>query len=286
MKKSMEGSLNRKGRPWGAAFACNLPLLVMRRVAGLLSRPFPESFYSAYRIAMRVGPPLQFCYSPCSCPFRWSKGRGRFLVNASADTTCVATHGMCPPDVDLEYVVQTLNQAGFANESICLLLAAGHPLARLMRDLRLLSSEADHASSGLMQWLLRLGAVVIPRDGFFIRSRHFLHCLMVEPKTSSCQGIAATLLNLCIPETEVVHLEELISDSGALVYVKCEQFAQSQWAREILRQSGAVETRCLEELPLAQESLLPKVSRRPVSLRSHRVARPLAFQRRESAGTG
>lgn len=186
------------------------------------------------------------------------------MVNASADTTCVAAHGMCPPNVDLEYVVQTLNHAGFANESICLLLAAGHPLARLMRDLRLLSSEADHAaaSSGLVQWLLRLGAVVIPRVGFFIRSRDFLHSLMVEPRTSSCQGIAATLLNLRIPETEAGRLEELIGDSGALVYVACEQFAQSQWAREILRRSGAAETRCLEELPLAQGVVVRKVSRR------------------------
>ena len=182
-------------------------------------------------------------------------------MNSNNQMTGVAAFGIYPPNVDLENVAQTLNQAGFSNENICLLLAAGHPLATLVRDLKLLSSEADHAaSSGLMRWLLRLGAVVIPGVGFFIRSRDFLHQLMVAPKTSSCAGSAASLINLHVPEKEATRLAEFMSDTGGLVYVRSDQVAQSQWAREILRQTGARETSCLQEPPMANGPFLRRRS--------------------------
>ena len=182
-------------------------------------------------------------------------------MNSNNQVTGVAAFGIYPPNVDLENVAQTLNQAGFSNENICLLLAAGHPLATLVRDLKLLSSEADHAaSSGLMRWLLRLGAVVIPGVGFFIRSRDFLHQLMVGPKTSSCAGAAASLINLGVPEKEATRLGEFMSDTGGLVYVRSDQVAQSQWAREILRRTGAWETSCLQEPPEANGAFLRRRS--------------------------
>lgn len=188
-------------------------------------------------------------------------------MNSDNEMTGVAAFGIYPPNVDLENVAQTLNQAGFSNESICLLLAAGHPLATLVRDLNLLSSEAKHAaSSGLMRWLLRLGAVVIPGVGFFIRSRDFLHHLMVAPKTSSCAGATASLINLHVPEKEATHLGESMNDTGGLVYVRSDEVAQSQWAREILRQTGARETGCLQEPAGANGSFL---RRRSSLSRSH-----------------
>ena len=168
----------------------------------------------------------------------------------SDEATQVAACGVYSSKVELQHVIETLNQAGFSNEDILLLLAPAHPLAGLVRDLKLVAPETSHAaSSELINWLLRFGAVVIPQVGLFIRSRDFLHKLLVEPITSSCLGNAAALVNLRIPERDAQRFGGLISDTGGFVYVSCEQDTQSRWAREILSNTGAEEACCLQESP-------------------------------------
>ena len=168
---------------------------------------------------------------------------------SDAEGTQVAACGVYSSKVELQHVIETLNQAGFSNEDILLLLAPAHPLAGLVRDLKLVAPEtSDAASSGLINWLLRFGAVVIPQVGLFIRSRDFLHKLLVEPITSSCSGNAAALVNLRIPERDAQRFGGLISDTGGFVYVSCEP-TQSRWAREILSNTGADEACCLHESP-------------------------------------
>jgi len=157
-----------------------------------------------------------------------------------------AAYGVYSKEVELQQVVETLNQAGFPCKDICLLLAPAHPLAGLARNQMLLSSTSDRAAtSGLINWLLRLGAVVIPRAGCFIRSRNFLQPLLAETMPSASLRKAATLSNLGIAERDAHQVASLISETGVFIYVSCSQAEQSQDVREILRNTGADEARCL-----------------------------------------
>jgi hypothetical protein len=170
----------------------------------------------------------------------------------------LAAYGVYSQKVELQQVVATLNQAGLHNKDICVLLAPAHPLAGLARDHMLLSPEADHAaSSRLLGWLLDLGAVVIPRAGYFIRSRDFIQALMVEPKASASLRNAMTLSSLGIRESDAHRCAGLISETGGFIYVSCSQVEQSHSVRDILRDAGAEEARCLQE---PSQALAPYVS--------------------------
>lgn len=163
-------------------------------------------------------------------------------------STKLAAYAVYSNTVELQRVVQALNQAGFPDEDICLVLAPAHPLATLARNLKLLSVETDHAAlCGLIDWLLRLGAVVIPQVGLFIRSRNFFRALIVESKTSACSGSAGALLNLEIPEHHAQGIGGAKTDSGGLVYVRCGRMPMAHWAKEILRGTGAEEAHCFQD---------------------------------------
>ncbi|MGA8154031.1 MAG: hypothetical protein WB952_23980 [Terriglobales bacterium] len=166
-------------------------------------------------------------------------------------------YGVYSQKVELQQVVETLNRAGFQNKDICVLLAPSHPLAGFARDHLLLSADGnDGVSSRLIGWLLGLGAVVIPRTGYFIRSRDFLQALMVEPKASASLRNATTLSNLGIRESDAHRFAGLISETGGFIYVICSQVEQSHSVRDILRTTGAEEARCLQESPQAHPPLI------------------------------
>ena len=86
-----------------------------------------------------------------------------------------------PEDIALDDIVRNLNQAGFENESICMMLSPRHPIASIVRDASLFNAEkeASAVTAGLIGWLSEFGAVLIPTVGFFIRSQAFFHALMV-----------------------------------------------------------------------------------------------------------
>jgi len=168
--------------------------------------------------------------------------------SSDVGTSRLAAYGVYSHKVELQQVVATLNQAGYQNKDICVLLAPAHPLAGRVRDLMLLSAEADHtASARLIGWLLGLGAVVIPRAGYFIRSRGFMQALLAEPRICASLRNATTLSNLGIRESDAHRCAGLISESGGFVYVSCSQIEQSQSVRNILRDTGAEEACCLHE---------------------------------------
>src|SRR5208337_1583939 len=70
-----------------------------------------------------------------------------------------AAYGMYPQNVPLNEVVHTLNQAGFDNEYICMMLSPTHPIAALVRDASLFISErgTNAANAGLIGWLSEFG---------------------------------------------------------------------------------------------------------------------------------
>ena len=160
-----------------------------------------------------------------------------------------AAYGLYSQDVALSDIVRHLNQAGFDNEDICMMLSPTHPVAAMVRDASLFNSEreASAVTAGLIGWLSEFGAVLIPTVGFFIRSQAFFHALMVAREAPALCGNVRTLVGLGFSEAEAERFEAGLGDLGVLVYVSCVEGAKTLWAREVLQHTGALEAATLEE---------------------------------------
>src|ERR1700757_4841200 len=89
--------------------------------------------------------------------------------------TGTAAYAMYPRNVALPEVVSALNQAGFGNEDICMVLSPAHPVASAVEDATIgnVAREQSATSARVIGWFSQLGAVVIPTVGLFIRSQAF-----------------------------------------------------------------------------------------------------------------
>jgi hypothetical protein len=154
-----------------------------------------------------------------------------------------AAYGLYPQEVALTDVVRTLNSAGFENESICMMLSPTHPIAALIREASVFSSECESnaVTAALIGWLSEFGAVMIPTVGFFIRSQAFFHALMVAHETPALCGNARTLSGLGFSDDDADRFEHQLREVGVLVYVSCPESEKMTWACEVLRHSGACE---------------------------------------------
>ena len=142
-----------------------------------------------------------------------------------------AAYGMYPQEVALHDVVHTLNQAGFENEDICMMLAPTHPIATIVREASILNTEreASAVTAGLIGWLSEFGAVVIPTVGFFIRSQAFFHALVVAKDAPALCGSTKTLVGLGFPKT--------MPNDSKLSCVRSESWSTCP-ARRAQRQAG------------------------------------------------
>ncbi len=155
-----------------------------------------------------------------------------------------AAYGTFPDDVPLRQVVQKLNQSGFDNEQICLMVWPRHPLAGVMREANICSAEkkANAISIELIGWLMKLGAVIIPTAGFFIRSRTFLHALVMRKDSPGLCSNSGALVGLGFSEYDARRIEGRVCEMGVLVYVACQEMERTTQAVEVLRRTGARET--------------------------------------------
>lgn len=163
-------------------------------------------------------------------------------------TVNAAAYGVYSQNVALTEIVANLNQAGFENEDICMMLSPGHPIASIVRDASLFNTEreANAVTAGLIGWLSGFGAVLIPTVGFFIRSQAFFRALMAAREAPAFCGNSRTLVGLGFSEDDAERFEDQIGHLGVLVYVSCSERAKTLWAREVLRHTGAHETSTLE----------------------------------------
>ncbi len=159
-----------------------------------------------------------------------------------------AAYGVYSDHISLQQVVQTLNQSGFDNDQICLMLWPRHPVARVVRAANIFNGEPERNASTvvLMRWLMKLGAVIIPTVGFFIRSRAFLHDLVMTADSPGLSGNSRTLVGLGFAEDDAERLEREFRQMGVLLYVACPEKARTAQAVEILRQAGASRAAMLE----------------------------------------
>jgi hypothetical protein len=155
-----------------------------------------------------------------------------------------AAYGTYPREIALPEIVGTLNRAGFENEDICMVLSAGHPLATIVRDARIVGANTKESSFGarMIGWFSELGAVVIPSVGFFIRSQVFFRALMIEQDFSSLCGGSKTLAGLGFSHDEARRLGRQLGEVGVLVYVACPERGRADRASELMRRAGARES--------------------------------------------
>ena len=160
-----------------------------------------------------------------------------------------AAYGMYSQEASLNDVVHTLNQAGFDNEDICMMLSPSHPIAAIVRDASLFNSESESnaGTAHMIGWLSGFGAVLIPTVGFFIKSQAFFHALMLSRETPALCGNARTLVGLGFSDDEAERFENQLRKLGVMVYVSCAESAKTMWACEVLRHTGAREAATLDE---------------------------------------
>jgi hypothetical protein len=156
-----------------------------------------------------------------------------------------AAYGIYPPHVALQQVVQTLNQSGFSKENICMMVSSKHPFATVVREANIMNTErgASDSTAGMMAWLMKFGAVMIPTVGLFIRSKPFLQALLFSADASPCNN-SNGLVELGLSEGDAQKFENEVGDQGAFVYIACPNGTNR--AVEILRLTGASQTATLE----------------------------------------
>jgi hypothetical protein len=163
------------------------------------------------------------------------------------NTSGPAAYGMYARDIALPDVVCALNNAGFENEDICMVLSPAHPDAAVVNEATTFDAAGSQSALGerMIGWFSEFGAVVIPTVGFFIRSQAFFHALLVEQNFPSLSRGSRTLLGLGFSQSEAKRLGRQLSDVSALVYVNCRENSKADGARELLRRTGAREAASL-----------------------------------------
>ncbi|MFZ0733997.1 MAG: hypothetical protein WAM79_16875 [Candidatus Sulfotelmatobacter sp.] len=168
-------------------------------------------------------------------------------------TSAAAAYGMYPRNVSLPDVVCALNQAGFENTDICMVLSPAHPDAAAVSEATILGDQpSDSANSArVIRWFSGFGAVVIPTVGFFIRSEMFFHALVAEPHAPSLSRGTGTLVGLGFPTDDAKRLAHQLCDVNAMVYVSCRKHTDTEGAIELLRNTGAREAASLAPVEAA-----------------------------------
>jgi hypothetical protein len=156
-----------------------------------------------------------------------------------------AAYGSYSEAVCVETVIEALNHAGFESKNICLILAPQHPIATAVRGARL-AAELDTAAdaTSLVEWLAQLGAVVVPGVGLFVHSSDYLQTLMETHAGDDGIGSSGLLCSLGLRRSSAERCQHNLQQEGALVFVRCDEVAESEWAREIMFQTGADEAFC------------------------------------------
>ena len=171
-------------------------------------------------------------------------------------TNGTAAYGMYSRHVALPDVVGALNQAGFTNQDICMVLSPAHPDAAAIHDANVFSAQGNDTTvtARMIGWFSRFGAVIIPTVGLFVRSHAYLQALLNEQNVPSLSQGCRTLIGLGFSPADAKRLGSRLSDVGALIYVSCRESEKAIGAIELLRRTGAHEAASLESVRAATAS--------------------------------
>jgi hypothetical protein len=165
-------------------------------------------------------------------------------------TNRTAAYGMYSRHVALPEVVCALNQAGFTNQDICMVLSPAHPDAAPVYDASSIAvADSDTTlSARMIDWFSKFGAVVIPTVGLFIRSQAYFQALLNEQSVPSLSQGCRTLIGLGFSQDDAKRLGQRLCDVSALIYVSCKESDKANRVIELLRRTGAQEAASIEKL--------------------------------------
>ena len=165
-------------------------------------------------------------------------------------TNGTAAYGMYSRHVALPEVVCALNQAGFTNQDICMVLSPAHPDAAPLHDSSAFGMpEADGTlSARMIDWFSKFGAVVIPTVGLFVRSHAYLQALLKDENVPSLSQGCRTLIGLGFSQDDAKRLGNRLCDVGALIYVTCKEGDKAKRLIELLQRTGAQEAASVKKL--------------------------------------
>lgn len=154
-----------------------------------------------------------------------------------------AAYGMYSRHVALPEVVCALNQAGFTNQEICMVLSPAHPSAAPIHDIDAFQpAEVDVTlSARMIDWFSKFGAVVIPTVGLFIRSNTYFQALHSDQNVPSLSQGCRALMGLGFSQDDARRLGHRLCDFGALIYVSCIESDKANRVIELMRRTGAQE---------------------------------------------
>ncbi len=160
-----------------------------------------------------------------------------------------AAYGIYPTEARIQEIIANLSAAGCPAEDVCMLMAPSHPVAHVVRDAKFspVTLNSDVPASELLQWLSRLGAVIIPGVAFFVGSCVFLKAVLAPCPATISSASAERLMGLGFSPHEADRYADRLNHDGIMIFVCCSDEAQSHWIREVLRQTGADEACCLQE---------------------------------------
>jgi len=160
-----------------------------------------------------------------------------------------AAYAIYPMGVEIDQIIDALNSEGCRDEDLCLLLTPTHRLAQAVGDARVAPNvlNSDPPTSGLLQWLSRFGAVIIPGLAFFVSSRVFLRAVLAPCPANHNSAYADSLIGLGLPPQDADRYGHRLGLDSIMVFVCCSGAARAHWIREILRTTGAEEAVCLQE---------------------------------------
>jgi len=184
--------------------------------------------------------PVKFAASSCC---RIEGDRSPMILSTTA------AYGIYPMEARVQEIIAQLNEVGCPAEDVCMLMAPSHPVAQAVRDAKFspMTLHSDAPASELLQWLSRLGAVIIPGVAFFVGSRVFLRAVLAPCPATLSSASAERLMGLGFSPHQADRYADRLNHDGIMIFVCCSGEAQSQWIREVLRRSGADEACCLQE---------------------------------------
>ncbi len=165
-----------------------------------------------------------------------------------------AAYGTYSDDAAILEVVQALHQSGFDKQDICLMIPPTHPVAAVLNKSNIRSAGLEDGTA-MIGWLMKLGAVIIPTVGFFIRSQMFFRNLVMRKDSPALCENAAALAGLGLPARDAARIEYQLRETGAFIYVACADKARTIPALDTLRRTGARETAVVEHPTQREESV-------------------------------
>lgn len=162
--------------------------------------------------------------------------------------------GIYRHETSVERAVSLLRDRGFRGEDISALLPTGasnkefaHKNATKTPEGAATGAASGAVLGGALGWLVGIGSLAIPGVGPFIAAGPIVAALAGAGLGGTVGGLAGALIGMGIPEYEAKLYEGQIREGGILLAVHCDDSDWVDLAKQVLKDTGAMEISSSEE---------------------------------------